>query len=488
MAASVDPRVSSPRPSGTAIRGGAIRVAGYVAGVLVSLGTAAILVRHLGISTFGRYVTVTSLLGVVGGVTEAGIYLFGIREFGSRSDADRRRLLASLLGLRLCLTLVGIGCAAAFALAVSYPGVLVLGALVVGAGLLAQVTADVLSVPLQARLELGRLTAIDVARRLAALALIAILSFVGAGLLPFFAASTMATCLALVILARTVRSSVTIRVSVRWREWRDLFSETLPFAIAASVGAIYIYVTVIVMSLLSTSKQTGLFAVSFRIIQVGIAIPVLLLTAVFPLMSRNSEDQAPKAPGMLGRVFTVSLICGVWMSIAVALGAGFIVNTIAQRQGHGAIPVLRIQALLLLLSFVSTGSALALISLRRYRTMLIASSCALALNILLGLALVPPLGARGGAWADVLAEALVAAGLTTMVRRTVAQHEIGFGIFVRIGVAAALSSTVLLLPIGDVAHVIGATVIYFGALSIMRAIPIEIIDAARGLRPPRAAS
>src|SRR5437588_4130061 len=140
---------------GTAIRGGAIRVVGYVSGILVSLGTATILVRHLGISGFGRYVTVMSLIGLVGAVTEAGIFLLGIREFGARADQDRRYLMANLLGIRLTLTLAGIACAAGFALAVGYRQVLVLGAAVAGSGLLVQVIADVLSIPLQSHLRLG---------------------------------------------------------------------------------------------------------------------------------------------------------------------------------------------------------------------------------------------------------------------------------------------------------------------------------------------
>src|ERR1700739_2913377 len=98
MAASSDPGALPANSSGAAIRGGAIRVAGYAAGMLVSLGTATILVRHLGISSFGRYVTVTSLVALVGGVTEAGIYVYGIREFAEHAEPDRRRLLANLLG------------------------------------------------------------------------------------------------------------------------------------------------------------------------------------------------------------------------------------------------------------------------------------------------------------------------------------------------------------------------------------------------------
>src|SRR5262245_25312338 len=80
----------TPLGAERAIRGGALRVVGYATGVLVSLGAAAILVRHLGIAGFGRYVTVTSLIALVGGVTEAGIVVYGIREFAIRDEQARR--------------------------------------------------------------------------------------------------------------------------------------------------------------------------------------------------------------------------------------------------------------------------------------------------------------------------------------------------------------------------------------------------------------
>src|SRR5437868_6329912 len=86
MAVSADSAALPPGAGGVAIRGGAIRVAGYLAGVLVSLGSATILVRHLGIPSFGRYVTVTSLVALVAGMTEAGIAVYGMREWVARED------------------------------------------------------------------------------------------------------------------------------------------------------------------------------------------------------------------------------------------------------------------------------------------------------------------------------------------------------------------------------------------------------------------
>jgi O-antigen/teichoic acid export membrane protein len=475
-------RTDEPDLSAVAIRGGAIRVAGYIAGVFVSLAAATILVRHLGVPTFGRYVTVTSLIAVVGAVTEAGIYVYGIREFSSRTEPSRRDLMSNLLTMRLMLTLVGIAVAACFALVVGYREVLVLGTLVAGVGLLFQVTSDVLSIPLQAQLRLGRLAVVDLSRRLIALLLIGVLALLGASLLPLIAASTVAGAAALVLLAWVVRSSIRIRLNFDWKAWRALFAETLPYAIAVSIGAIYFYVTIIVMSLIASANQTGLFATSFRVTQVALGIPILLLTAIFPLMSHERTDRERVSGDMVGKVFSVAVIGGVWMSLAMALGAPFIIDVIAGSPGKGAVSVLRIQSLVFIPSFISSSCGLILISLRHYRRIIIVSSAALALNIVLALALVPALGARGGALGDVLTETLVAIGLTAMVLRAVPRHRIRASVAPPVLLALALSATVLLLPLGSAARVIVATIIYFGVLMLTRTIPNEVTDAARRLR------
>jgi O-antigen/teichoic acid export membrane protein len=136
-------------------------------------------------------------------------------------------------------------------------------------------------------------------------------------------------------------------------------------------------------------------------------------------------------------------------------------------------------------SFISTSSALGLIALRRYRAMIVASSSALALNVVLGLALVPALGARGGALADVITETLVAIGLTGVLVHAVARHRIRGSVAPSVLLAAALSVSVLLLPIGSFARTVVATIIYFAVLLLLRAIPDEVIDAARRLRTMR---
>jgi O-antigen/teichoic acid export membrane protein len=474
--------------SASAIRGGALRVLGYACGVLVSLATATILVRHLGIQGFGRYVTVTSLIALVGGVTEAGIVVHGIREFLLREDRDRRELMGNLLAMRLALAVLGVALAVCFSVAIGYRQVMVIGALVAGAGLLVQVIADVMSVSLQAQLLLGRLTAVELARRALTLVLVAALALAGAGLLPLLGASALAGAVGLAWIAWMVRSYVSARLIFDLRRWRELLAETSLYAIALSIASIYLYVTVIVMSAIATPTQTGLFATAFRVTQAGLAIPGLLLTAVFPLMTRGQrdEDADPDADEAVGKILTVAVICGVWMSLATALGAKFIVDVIAGQQGAGSIPVLRIHSLMFIVSFLFTAGALYLVSIRRYRPLLAAASSALALNIVLALVLIPDLGARGGALADVITEAVAAAGLTAVVVRAAPRHRVRPSLLAALVLACTASASVLLLPIGSLAQASGATVIYFTVLVVAGAVPQEVVDAARRLRRVRA--
>src|SRR5207302_5033193 len=143
---------------------------------------------------------------------------------------------------------------------------------------------------------------------------------------------------------------------------------------------------------------------------------------------------------------------------------------------------LRIQGLVFIASFISTASGLALVSLRRYRSMMVASASALVLNVILCLLLIPALGARGGALSDVITEAAVAIVLTVYLSRAVAPHRIRSSAGRPVVLAALLSTTVLLIPAGSVPRVIGATFIYFGVLLLLRAIPAEVITAVRGVR------
>jgi O-antigen/teichoic acid export membrane protein len=144
---------------GRAIRGGALRAAGYVVATLLALVSVPLLVRHLGVAGFGRYTTVVSLVAVVAGVTEAGLGSVALREYAALDPVARRPFMRDVLGARIMLTSAGVVAALAFAIVAGYPSDMVLGTLFAGLGLVLGVVQATYTVPLAAGLRLGWVTA-----------------------------------------------------------------------------------------------------------------------------------------------------------------------------------------------------------------------------------------------------------------------------------------------------------------------------------------
>ncbi len=170
------------------VRGGILRTAGYGFGFALGIPTSVLLLRHLGVDGFARYATVVALLGIVSGITDAGLTAVGSRELALRPPGpERDRLLETILGLRLIVTPLGVLLAVAFAIVAGYPHALVLGTLVGGIGVVAVAVQSTLLMPLPVDLRFGRVTIVDVLRQVLALAGVAALVAIGAGLFPLLA-------------------------------------------------------------------------------------------------------------------------------------------------------------------------------------------------------------------------------------------------------------------------------------------------------------
>ena len=143
--------LTAPDAGGKAIRGGAMRVVGFGAGLLLTAVASVFLLRHLGVVRFGQYTTVIAIVTVVQGVTDAGLTVVGQRVY-VHADAERRRtLLADLVGIRLVLTPLGIALGVLFAVVAGYPDALVTGTVVAGIGVVLAVVAAALAMPADRR-------------------------------------------------------------------------------------------------------------------------------------------------------------------------------------------------------------------------------------------------------------------------------------------------------------------------------------------------
>jgi O-antigen/teichoic acid export membrane protein len=475
----------SARAGPAAVRGGALRVGGYIVGVIVSALAAALLFRHLGVVDTGRYVTALSLVAIVGALSDLGLTAVGVRELAAHSGPARWQLARDLLGLRITLTVAGGVVMTAIAW-LAYSPELAAGVALACLGLLLQASQDNFAMPLLVGLRLGWVSALELGRQLLSTLLVVALVAAGAGLLPFLGISIpvgMATLAATLILVRGTRA---LSPSFDLRRWRSFVGRMLPYAFAIAASALYFRVAILLVSALSSAEQLGYFSASFRVIEVLTLVPGLLAGSAFPIFARAAQDDHRRLGYALGRVFEVSLAVGAWVAVSIAIAAPLAIRIIGGPSFKPAVPVLAIQGVGLGAMFVSLVWANGLLSLGLYRLILALNVGALMFSAALGAILIPIDGARGAAVATALAEiaAAILQALAVVAGRPALRPSLR--VLPRVALASAAGLAPLALASAGVPTILclaASTVLYAVVLLLVRALPRELLDLVPPLGP-----
>jgi O-antigen/teichoic acid export membrane protein len=474
--------LDSPAAGGRVIRGGALRVATYVAGVGLGIGSAALMTRHLGVEDFGKYVIVTSLIAMVAGLSEAGVANIAAREFATREPAERNRLIANVLGLRLAVACLGMVAAVGFAVLADYDRAMILGTLLAGVGLVLGTAQQTYAIPIGVALRFGWLSALDLLRQAAFVALVVVLVFADAGLLPFLAATIPASAVALALAVPLVHRTAPLLPRFDRAEWLRVGRLVGVYAAAAAVGTIYVSAVVVTTSLVGTDDQSGYLGAAFRVFTVLVAIPILLVGSAFPVLARAASTDRERLQYAIQRLIDIALIAGTWVALSTVLGADVAIELVAGGDFQPAVPVLQIQGVALLASFLAITGALVLVALHRHMALLIGNVVALVGSIVLTAVLVQSSGAKGAAVATLLGEAgLVGLYAIALFGSRAVRYDLE--LVPRVAAAGLLAFVLVFTPLDRVPLLVVSTLVYWGALYLLRGIPHEVIAALRRRGP-----
>lgn len=465
---------------GLVIRGGVLRGAGYGAGIVLGAATSVLLLRHLGVESFGRYGIVVALVGIVSAVTDAGLTAIGSRELAVLPRAERPPLLANLLGLRIVLTAAGVLAATAFAAVAGYPGVVIAGTALAGLGVLLLNTQSTAMMPLAVELRLGSITLIETLRHALTLVGVAVLVLAGATLLPFFTVQVAVGAVVLLLTPALLGSSGSLRPRLDRSRVRALLRESLPIAAAIAMNVIYLRLLVVLVSVQTDDRETGLFATAFRIFEILLGIPTLVLAVALPLLAVAGAEDRQRLRYALQRLTETAVAVSLLLVLVTIVLAERAIVLLGGEDYRDAAPILRLLAFALLGIFVSQVLTLGLVSLRRQRDVALANGVALVLLIALGIVLVESSEGTGAAAAAVATESVLALLLLGLLARSNPEAVPRVGLVPRIVAAAAAGAVVALLPLSAWLAAPLAVAAFLAAGFALRAFPPEVAAALRG--------
>ena len=470
--------------SGKVVRGGVVRTAGYVIGTLANVVASIILLRYLGVAQFGSYVAVMSIVSIAGGVSDGGLTAVGNRELALLpSTHERRAMVSRLFGMRLVITPLVVILAVLFTVIAGYPADLVLGTALAGIGWTFVAASSSLAMPLSVDLKIVSLSSLEVIKQVGSTVAIILLVVAGAALTPFFAAAIPGALIAIALTPALAGRGVLGLPSFRFREWGELIKSSLPIALAAVVGVVYLRFLTILMFQFTTDTETGLFGTSARIIEAIGGLPLLAFMVALPVMSLSNEEDRERMRSIFQRMVEVGMVFSWLLVTFLFLGAKPIIEVVGGAEYAGAVPVLQIQSFALVGSLLAMACLMAAIAMDMRRTIIAANTFALVTVVVLGVPTVLLWGAQGAAAATVLGETAMGLGYWYLIGRADALNRpsLMHAWKPMLATGAAIAAAALSGADDAAATAIGLVVFSLIALAT-RAVPAEVFDAMRNFR------
>jgi O-antigen/teichoic acid export membrane protein len=470
--------LTSSEAGGKVIRGSAWRVGGNVAGILAGLATATLLLRHLGVAESGRYVTVMALVGIAANIADAGLNVTGSRELALRVPEGRSRLIANILGLRLSITPVAMLAIVGFALLAGYPSRMVAGTALAGTGFFIGSLADAVLLRLTVELRNAGLALVDFLRQAVTLAGVALLVALGASLTPFFAVQIVVGLVLVALTPWLAGFEALVLPRFDRAEQRALLTKSLPLAAALVLGQVYVRLVIVLMSLVSSSQQTGYFGASLRALEAPASISILIAGVALPLLAAAARDDRARLRYAIEGLSEGAVIAGVLVVLVTVRAAEPVMALIGGSAFRPAGAVLRIQVGALLFIALYQIWTVSLVALGRQRELILTNALAMVGLAVFAGVLVPRFGAQGGAAASVLGDAVLAALIYWRLRASAGRIVVRIGFLARVAVAAAVASAALIAP--GLPNFLAAALaggLFLGVGQLIGMVPPELRDA-----------
>jgi O-antigen/teichoic acid export membrane protein len=445
MAAS-DDILTSKEAGGRIIRGSAMRAAANAGGILVGLGTAALLLRYLGVEESGRYVTVMSLVAIAGSITDNGPNITASRTLALREKSSRPALLANLTAQRMLTTPIVLGLFVLFTVLAGYPQRMVSGTVLAGAGLYMVSVADAVLLSLTVELRNAWLALVDFLKQAITLLGVAALVVLGAHLAPFFAVQIVVGVVVVILASVLVSPRPFLAPRLDRAEQVALLTRALPVATVFVLGQVYFRMVIVLMSLIASAKQTGYFGGSLRAMEAMVNVPILVAGVALPMLAAAARNDRARLRYAVRGMSEGAVVAGVFVILVTARAAEPVMTLIGGPSFEPSGAVLRIQVAALLFIALYQIWTVAIVALGRQRDLIFTNLAGLIGVLLFASVLVPLLGARGGAIASVLGDMLLAALIYSRLRAAMGGIGVRVGFLLRVLAAAALGSVCLVLP------------------------------------------
>lgn len=393
-------------------RGAVILLASNIGGAFLSFLLAALIARSLGETSFGIYSAVSAWIYPLAILADMGISTLMTRDLGESPALANQMAYTALLwriliGGGILLAILG------FAPLLSDEPLVIMGLQLSAPMVVILPMFSTLSAIFKAVDAIGWVLALNIGMLAVQLALTAA-AIAGGGTIMDVTVLNVLTSLGQLLAAVLIEKRYIGRAPLaRWPSGRDMqtmLRASFPFAASAALSAVQMRAAVIALESLSSLAAVGLFAAMTRFTDAARLAPNALFGAMMPVLASISRERDAREH-TFNRILAGLLAFGAACIIgSLALG-GWAIGFVYGGAFADGFPVLFVLVLALAIGTLRGAYTLYEFAVRREHMVNAVNLLSLALQIILGLLLIPGLGALGAAWSVLAAESIALACL-----------------------------------------------------------------------------
>jgi O-antigen/teichoic acid export membrane protein len=376
-----------------------------VVGMVASIVTVALTVRHLGAGSYGHLTTAIVFISLWTSFTELGIGAVVVRRVTS-GGGDLERLVRINTGLSLVygvpLTIVA---TASGLLVYSGEGQVVMVLPIIAAGLAITTVSSCVQPVFLATVRFKAVAWSDVVSRVLSLVMTLVLLQTGAGIVWFAVVQIVPPLVVLVVQGAAASRIVSWRPVFAVRESLDLLRESLPQTAVLVIGVLYWRIDGVMLSLLDTAAQVGTYYLATTLAFTLSIIPTFFASSTLSTMTGLWSSDRDRFATFTARSVETMMFVGTPVAVVGLVLADPIMRAIgsAELVADGT-PTLAVLFAAVGVTFLNGTVSQALFAAHQQAFLVRLNVVNLAINIGLNLALIPVWGAVGAAVALLVTE------------------------------------------------------------------------------------
>jgi O-antigen/teichoic acid export membrane protein len=374
--------------------------------VSLSIITVSLMARTLGPTGYGVWNGVSSYVALFAVLSDMGFTIVVVQRMAAEPEREAEWLGALLTG-RVAMSLAATAlCAATIPLLLTDAHHSQAVGFMLTATILSTGTAGALMAVFQSRLRSGFFLAFSVLQGLLWLSAVAVLAATHASVVAFAAANVVVIALVSGLQVQATRRFARIAWRAGLRLWRPLVRLAIPLGVGSVMITIYYQVDSVLLLGIAGARESGIYGAAYGFLGPLTFLPAAVMSSFFPVLSavfRRDPDRTRRLVQVCADTMAVISLPILAGTVALSGPIVHLIYGVEFQRAAGLLPILMIA--FVSICYGSLAGFLAPLLDLQWRFAIYASVGAAA-NVALNLALIPPYGAYGSAWATVVTEVL----------------------------------------------------------------------------------